>query len=1127
MGRNSYINQSRMVYPGRAKMTGGRVVEIEQKYLSDQTQSEPVRVLFGRDVLPSTLISPMGNMEVIEEESGGKGKGGGAGSKKYYAQIGVCICNGKVDFLNAIYNGDEKIVEFAEGFSLDVDPESGEYYNSIQTEYGDLRIYNGGDYPNQPRDSIYNPESSFYHQILIGIDEAGNKDYLPDIHPAYKGLCYAVSNRFYLGTSNTNLNIRFELTSIPHLFKNDIIDFKENNLSVQLPSVEDLKNNIIEQAEYGDTYIPLIVWEILRNSNWGAGLSVEDLDAVSFYEAQMICQNEGIFVSACIDSDDEIKDIISGLLEYIDGVLYITRDGKLGLKLVRYSEEKDQNNEYIVCTERFLANEPTLELESESESWAITKLEFTDRANSYENTTEVYENPLFYSGIGTKPFKKFSFPYVKEREVAAKLVKRIGLKGADRSFHVNLSVMPDFGSSIEVGDLMHLKYDKMGIDKMLLRVNGVSSISSKDRVVELDCISENICYMDMQDIALSTYIPYKEIDPNAYEERTAENRRLGYFPCRALFAGGNGLACFSSAGNYQINSVAGVRYRISQFNRKEVDNNGTYEPIEGDCGSDYFENLSQLINNKGDGCQYTGEQFKTGLIPRGDENTDYNLTGQYSLIQVLANINEWSFSNSYSGFSFKFKVSVKKRESALLEQIIGRIGQKVESEDGDKNSENSSCVLVTRAWNADGSPRGFLDGVAVNVTGGRRLESNTNDIYELDCVPCYTEEKWMFNGISTAGKEVILPGSVGYIYDSKNQPLFYNDNGRGYGLWLSNSQGQANDSNGWRITDVRNFEVYFNIDNRDQLTENSVDYQSFRFAHRIKEDGSSEFKIALLEIPPKNYDDGKIKVNITGDDEFIKEQVENALSQGGELFREVFSEGEWTDIDTCWGECLQPSLAVFPAESEEDEPIIQENPGVVVSAGSEEEAKEIVESDPNLFGKEIMWTDTSTGKVYYWDWNNHEWIYQYTVEPQDYQIDFDSIPTGTTDNTVAKGDHTHRTIHVLSEKGKSEDSVYKITLEGKGFDGFVIFEAELENDLNRYCELPSGADLGREVVCVCGNKLSEGVACINVKAPNGEKIIDNLTNTIESVEVAQGSMGIFCKIDIGVWRAIRIATLNF
>ena len=445
----------------------GRIIDIDSKYLSDSDQDKVVPVLYGRDLLSTSMLFPPWNLQRKKNSSGGKGggKGGGGGSDTFFASILFAVCLGEVTSICSIYESDNLVYATAgSGTAIDTGTE-------IKTDYGDLRFYKGT--ASQKIDSAI-------RSVLVFKSNEPQVYHSYDV-PDFRHICYAVSDKWNLGSSTSHPNIRIEAfkecTKLKH-------DYDEAHAQDETPSVAD---DYMSGYDYAP---PVILYEILKDFPAITKMFTNNpdiqIDCDSFKNAAYDCMTEGIYISVCIDDSLTLADAVANILKYCDGVVYI-EDNKLKIRL----PWKEARNRSYVSQKTFLKDdlieEP--EVSYQSDEWGITKVSFCDRALDYEETTEVLEHPEYEGvvGLDTK-IEEFDFVFIKQRSVANVLTKRLSNVGVKPSVDLTINVLPESVSDLKIGDQINVNYDKYpGLINVLFRVN---SIASAENGAEIQAVSE-------------------------------------------------------------------------------------------------------------------------------------------------------------------------------------------------------------------------------------------------------------------------------------------------------------------------------------------------------------------------------------------------------------------------------------------------------------------------------------------------------------------------------------------------------------------------------------------------------------------------------------------------------------
>ena len=536
---------SRGITPGRVQDKLSKRYELEAKYLSDNAQSDPIKILHGRDCLSMSPLTPIFGLRTQEADGGGKGssKMGGSGQVTYYGGFAGSFCVGPVDAIHSIFESDTELETYEDsGFLLGAEGhEWNESYNEITLgDYGVLRIHSG------TATQTVDPRFAQGQPPIIVDLENPDESTIPTgetFQTGYRHICYVVTDDFKLGSSNTTPNLRLELSCTPKCFQADYPDFFTGEGAL---SVSDAN---------GDVFPPLIVYEYLRNATWGgAGLDAADIDHESFREATAQCIRDGIAITALQDANKTtIRDAISQILQYCDGVLCLSEDSKISIKLVRAPESLAG---IPTITDAILAEEPQVNWAGVDGIWGRTEIVFNSRADSYESTAEVYESPR-YSGSSLKTIRteSFNLPFCKNRLLAANLARRFGSAGATPSCEITFSIIKDFSPALGIGNLVLLTYSKFGIDNLLLRVNKITRGNPLSPAIQITAVSQPLSAWNVEVANLS----------NGYKKAQDSDNQTpgGFFKPRLLLLSDSGNGTQIAAFAERNTEAAIINYEVT------------------------------------------------------------------------------------------------------------------------------------------------------------------------------------------------------------------------------------------------------------------------------------------------------------------------------------------------------------------------------------------------------------------------------------------------------------------------------------------------------------------------------------------------------------------------------------
>ena len=137
-------NQQKARPVGRIQGRLMKRFQLEAKYLSDQAQCDPVRILFGRDRLSMTQIFPACEVRKEGGSDGGKDSakdGSAENTATYFGKTAFSFCVGPVYKIFAIWNGDEQYADYTDGLILSDETETTGV--GIEGLGGFIRIHRG------------------------------------------------------------------------------------------------------------------------------------------------------------------------------------------------------------------------------------------------------------------------------------------------------------------------------------------------------------------------------------------------------------------------------------------------------------------------------------------------------------------------------------------------------------------------------------------------------------------------------------------------------------------------------------------------------------------------------------------------------------------------------------------------------------------------------------------------------------------------------------------------------------------------------------------------------------------------------------------------------------------------
>ena len=355
------------------------------------------------------------------------------------------ICAGEVFRLHRITNGETEI------FAGPVDSSSadGNGRTTLQTTIGTVRFYWGK--PTQVQDSIL---------AALQLDLGSGVQGIP--MPTWKNVCYCVGDGLAFGSQVSPPTLVFEI---------------ERRLNLLSLSSHDIG---------GGAVLPEIIYDFLTNTLYGRGIPTSKIDTASFVAAAEAVITEGLGVSPFVDEATTLRDLLGGLMPYIDCFLYF-KDGKIFMRLVR----KESSAGAPVLDESSMTDEPKPTNDGWQETWNFTGLKFTDRENGWqESALEPYDDCANAAIVGEMVPRELDFKFVTTRAVAKVLARRKGITAGIPAMFWELTLLPSYRNTLVAGQLVKVSFAKRGISQRLMRIVEMSRGEPGSQEIKIRAMEE-------------------------------------------------------------------------------------------------------------------------------------------------------------------------------------------------------------------------------------------------------------------------------------------------------------------------------------------------------------------------------------------------------------------------------------------------------------------------------------------------------------------------------------------------------------------------------------------------------------------------------------------------------------
>jgi hypothetical protein len=271
-----------------------------------------------------------------------------------------------------------------------------------------------------------------------------------------RGLAHVVFKGAQLGKSPQLRPMSFEVSRIPQrVFVNPTLYFDN-----------------FQEDETGVTGVSpaAIIYEVLRNGEWGLGELAENIDIDTFQAAHLKLVEEEFWMNLFWAKDSSIEDLITLVLNHIDGWVYIDRTtGKFVLRLNR----RDFN----------LLDVPELE-ENDVISWGnLGRPSAEEAANTivltYNNKIDGASATITETNLaarqrqGRQTFDNLQYPGISSEALARTIARREVRKRSLALLNGKIDVPFTTALQFQPGDPVYVYSPRRGIAKTLCRVQSI------------------------------------------------------------------------------------------------------------------------------------------------------------------------------------------------------------------------------------------------------------------------------------------------------------------------------------------------------------------------------------------------------------------------------------------------------------------------------------------------------------------------------------------------------------------------------------------------------------------------------------------------------------------------------
>ncbi|MFK3941924.1 phage tail protein [Pseudomonas monteilii] len=287
-----------------------------------------------------------------------------------------------------------------------------------------------------------------------------------DLVSAIRGVSYCVMEGMYIGNSSSPQATSFVVSRFPKSPDERFKDYEQIGL---------------------DANPAFFIYEMITHGLYGADLGYSSIDLDSFTSSAKTLFDEGLGISAVIDSSTTAGDVINDVKRVIQGSLQTDpATGALKLRLIR--------NDYIVDELPLLDQSNVKNLSGftrGSLDTAITevKLKYTSIDDDFTERTVIAQNNALRIHKGDSDGQVVQMPMISTRDTASKIVMR-EMASASVPLATCTAECNRGPAHTEVGDVVRLSWPAEGVDNLVMRVTGVDLGAPQDGSVRLTLVQD-------------------------------------------------------------------------------------------------------------------------------------------------------------------------------------------------------------------------------------------------------------------------------------------------------------------------------------------------------------------------------------------------------------------------------------------------------------------------------------------------------------------------------------------------------------------------------------------------------------------------------------------------------------
>jgi hypothetical protein len=313
---------------------------------------------------------------------------------------------------------------------------------------GTLRFYGG---------AFNQAKSSYIQSAIQALDPT--EDY-----PACVGVCHVVCEKVEIGEQPTLKPISFELERYP-----DPLGLAASNVI----------NEDLNPAS--------MLYEAMTATWGGLDIPTSELDSASFSSVGEVLFLEGNGISLAISKPNSGKQVVEEVLRQIDGILYQDPStGMIGVRLIRADYDI---LDLTILDETSIVAVRSVSRTSWAETYNQTRVNFTNRANKYENAVAIMQDLANISQQQRVRTTGRSYPGVTNGQLAVDLATRDLSRAGVPLMRATLEFNRRAGLLLP-GEVFLWSWPDYGIEQVVMRVQKFNLGELLNGKLVIDCVQD-------------------------------------------------------------------------------------------------------------------------------------------------------------------------------------------------------------------------------------------------------------------------------------------------------------------------------------------------------------------------------------------------------------------------------------------------------------------------------------------------------------------------------------------------------------------------------------------------------------------------------------------------------------